>query len=70
MKKTISYASIEKITYEFDELDIKMALLKYHKIAEYKSDRKLSCEVYESDSGVVAEITLVFEKESEGQEKE
>jgi hypothetical protein len=69
MKKTVKYNRVEKVIYEFDEWDIKKALLSHNKIKEYDPDRTLYYELYEgAEDRIVAEIVLKYVEEIEEDE--
>ena len=68
MKITTKYSSVESVTYEFDEWDIRCALIDIHKIPVHKG--KVEFEIYEKDDDGkhVAELTIRYETVKDSKE--
>ena len=66
MKQTIKHSRVERVTYEFDEWDIRRALLEAEDISEHKAGRRIEFDVdITSDSKIFATIAIVFETQDE-----
>jgi hypothetical protein len=68
MRQRIVYAKLEKIMYEFDDDDVKKALLKLLALPDYKEGRTVDFEWDSDDMGKLS-VTLLIKYTTEEREE-